>query len=331
MSRALQWIAKSRFPLIVFALMFTGAARAAEVGTVRLGDDYAQFYIGGTDYRPCENECKADASCQSWTYITATGQCRLKHSVVAARPNACCVSGVKAAEPAKPAKPSPVNTDATYCATWTTEALAANDRNLTGRCGLAGPLWSSSYKVLNSHCLDSSPRRRDRDAADRTDALQACTEVSVRSNSLACDHYGRMAVAEAQTNVANRCGFAGPAWSGAIQEHVRFCQSAPPSRVRDETASRERQLLECLNRGGGSIDQICDAYAVQAVSQFVQSTREKCGAAFAGPQWTDDRGQHYRWCRTHAPAERDRETKARAAALARCGEDRSRFKLIFKF
>lgn len=309
-------------------LAMVAPAIAAEQGTVRLGDDYAQFYIGGTDYRPCETECTNDASCKSWTYLTAQGQCRLKSSVVAARPNPCCVSGVKPEQVAAAPRENP---DERSCAAWANAATQANDQNLSNQCGLTGPLWSRDYAELNTRCLDSSPRRRDRETEERRQSLEACQKVTGRSRSLVCDHYGRMSVAEAQTNEAGRCGFAGPGWTSSYNDHVRFCQTASASLIGDQIASREQQLQECLAQGGGDRDQGCQAYAVQAVSQYAQSVRDRCGPAFAGPQWTDDQATHYRWCRTHNPPERQSQLQARQAALGQCSEDRKRFRLIFKF
>jgi len=301
---------------------------AAEQGQIRLGNDYAQFYIGGSDWRPCEAECTSDASCKSWTYLTAQGQCRLKSSVVPARPNACCVSGVKQEQQAAPAR---VNPDERDCSTWANEALDANNRNIADQCGLAGPLWSRDYGELNARCLESSPRRRDRESEERRQSLDACQKVTGRTRSLVCDHYGRMSVAEAQTNVAGHCGFTGPQWTAVYNDHVRFCQSAGASQLGDQIAGREQQLQECLARGGGEGDQSCQSYAAQAVTQFVQAIRERCGPAFAGPQWTDDQAAHYRWCRSHSPAERESQAQTRQSALAQCGEDRRQFRLIFKF
>ena len=314
--------------VIAVLLVLAGGATAAEQGQVRLGDDYAQFYIGGTDWRPCEAECTSDASCKSWTYLTAPGQCRLKSSVVPPRPNPCCVSGVK--EPPK-VEPARVNPDERDCAKWASDAVDANNINISGQCGLTGPVWSRDYAELNTRCLDSSPRRRDRETEERRQSLDACQKVTGRTKSLVCDHYGRMSVAEAQTNEAGRCGFAGPQWSGSYNDHVRFCQSANASQVSDRIAGREQQLQECLSSGGGDRDQGCQAYAAQAVSQFVQSVRDRCGPAFAGPQWTDDQATHYRWCRTHSPTDRQAQLQTRQAALGQCADDRKRFRLIFKF
>lgn len=159
-------------------------------------------------------------NCKSWTYITAQGQCRLKRSVPDAHNNPCCVSGVKQAAAIAP------TAEETECANFANEAVDANAQNLRSRCGLTGPTWSNSYDDVYSHCLDSSPGRRHREADDRSQALQACKQVAEISTKLACDHYARMAVVENQTNEQNHCGFAGPQWSNDLEQHARFCAGA---------------------------------------------------------------------------------------------------------
>ena len=308
-----------------FGLASEQPAVAADQGQIRLGDDYAQFYVGGADWRPCEHECTSDTSCKSWSYITTTGQCRLKHSVPPAMVNNCCVSGVKQTSE------TDARGDQGDCARFTIEALDANDDNLSNRCGLTGPLWSSVYAEHYSRCLDGSPRRRARDSDERKQSLDACMQLAARGGELACDHYGRMSVAESATNLTNACGFGGAAWSGDYNTHVRWCRAAKRAAITDQIAGRERQLLECLGRGGGDSDAVCTTYAATAVSQFAQSEQMRCGNGFDGPSWNSDQAGHYRWCRAHGAAERDGLNTSRQESLARCQDNRNRFKLIFKF
>jgi hypothetical protein len=306
------------------AALVASPAFAADTGQIRLGDDYAQFYIGGADWKPCEHECNSDASCQSWSYITTTGQCRLKHSVPPAMANACCVSGVKTA-------PAAASTDERDCAKVAVAALDAYDDNLANRCALSGPLWSNNYNDTYARCLDSSPRKRARDMDDRKQALEACKQAANQGRNLACDHYARMAVAENQTNQANGCGFSGPAWTASYDGHLKFCQSAKIAAANDQTTAREQQLLRCLDQGGGSGNKDCADYVNTSIGQFAQAGRQRCGAAFSGPLWHGDQAAHYQWCRSHSKAERDQILASRTQALAQCDDDRKHFKLIFKF
>ena len=298
---------------------------AAESGQIRLGDDYAQFHVGGADWHPCEHECNGDAKCKSWTYITAVGQCRLKHGVPPAAANGCCVSGVKDDSSTN------ATNDERECGRLTEEALDANDENLSSRCGLSGPLWSGVYSDIYARCVDGSPRRRGRDAEERKQALQACKQGSERGGQLACDHYARMSLAQNATNQTNNCGLPGSDWAGTYDAYVNWCRSAKRAAVSDQIAGRERQLLECLGRSGGESDPACESYAALSVSQFTKSRQIRCGDAFSGPGWHNDHAEHYRWCRAHSETEREQMVGSRKDALAQCADDGNHFRLIFKF
>ena len=307
------------------ALAFPATAQAAEQGQVRLGDDYAQFHIGGADWQPCERECNADASCRSWMYITAIGQCRLKHSVPPAAANACCVSGTKeAVAPAASRDP-----DEAECARLTEAAVEANNQNLRSRCGLTGPLWSSAYDEMYSRCLDASPRRRQREVDDRKQALQVCRQTADASGGLVCDHYARMAVAENVTNTTNNCGLSGPEWSADAEAHQQFCRHAQRSGVLDRISAREQQLQECLNRGGAADDHDCQAFADQSVNQFVQAAKLRCGDGFSGPGWSRDAAEHYKWCRGHSHDQRVAVIQQRQDALESCDRNRIDLRQLF--
>ena len=310
---------------LAFAVSAPLAADAAETGMARLGDDYALFHIGGEDWHPCEHECNADASCKSWTYILTTGQCRLKHSIPRPMANNCCVTGVKEEVATAPRH------DEDECARLANEAIEANAQNLRGRCGLAGPLWSSSYDHAYARCLESSPPRRTRDAADRQQALGLCQQTADASGKLVCDHYARMSVAENLTNTKNNCGFTGVGWTGDYGDHMRFCRDAERAKLSDQIAMREHQILECLGRGGAATDTDCQAFADRSVDQFVQARRLRCGDAFSGPGWSQDAGEHYRWCRSHDHAERDAMLERRQQALETCDQGRLDLRKIFKF
>ena len=310
------------------ALAWPAAALAAETGQARLGDDYAQFQIGGADWHPCEHECSVDASCKSWMYIPVTGQCRLKHGVPPAMANTCCVSGVKqaAAAPAPAAK----DADETECARLAVAAIDANNDNLGSRCGLTGPLWSSAYDEVFARCLDSSPRRRQRDVEERRQDLQVCKQTADLSGGLVCDHYARMAVAENVTNSTNNCGFTGSEWSPDYEAHRQFCRQAQRAGIADRIAGREHRLEECLSRGGGTTDPGCDAYASQSVSQFERAAQMRCGDAFSGVGWSRDAAEHYRWCRAHGRPEREALLQQRQDQLESCDHNRIDLRQLFK-
>jgi hypothetical protein len=76
-----------------------------EYNVDRLGGDFTSFDL--TDARPevCQNACAGDGRCVAWTYVKPGVQgpyarCWLKSVVPNPVANTCCVSGVKATQPA---------------------------------------------------------------------------------------------------------------------------------------------------------------------------------------------------------------------------------------
>lgn len=71
-----------------------------ETDVNRLGNDYRAFDLSTPDPELCRAECDADARCKAFTYVKPglqgpSAKCWLKDPVSAARPEGCCVSGVK--------------------------------------------------------------------------------------------------------------------------------------------------------------------------------------------------------------------------------------------
>jgi hypothetical protein len=92
--------------LLGLALLLPGAGMAAADQSYQPGMDLP----GGTDYRNfelprprprfCQDACLADPDCKAWTFIRMGVQgplasCWLKKEVPQARPDPCCVSGVR--------------------------------------------------------------------------------------------------------------------------------------------------------------------------------------------------------------------------------------------
>ncbi|MES1206815.1 MAG: PAN domain-containing protein [Pseudomonadota bacterium] len=89
--------------------------QAFEPGINRPGMDYRNFELVRADPNICWNECQREPRCAAYTYVNpgvqgASARCWLKDAVPNARPDSCCVSGVKggaAAPPAPPPEPGP--------------------------------------------------------------------------------------------------------------------------------------------------------------------------------------------------------------------------------
>jgi hypothetical protein len=72
-----------------------------EWDTDRLGADYTSFSLPIDNPKQCEDACRSDEKCRSWTYVkpnTIRGPkpvCYLKSAIPPRQDNRCCVSGTK--------------------------------------------------------------------------------------------------------------------------------------------------------------------------------------------------------------------------------------------
>jgi len=74
--------------------------RQWEPRTDRPGSDYRSFDLPAPRPESCRDACWAEPQCRAFTYVRPgvqgpNARCWLKHTVSAARPNDCCLSGVK--------------------------------------------------------------------------------------------------------------------------------------------------------------------------------------------------------------------------------------------
>jgi len=60
-----------------------------------------------------------------------------------------------------------------------------------------------------------------------------------------CEMYGRLALQQQQENVAEKCGFSGPAWSPDLKAHLSWCGSVGPDQWKAELQKRKQQLDAC--------------------------------------------------------------------------------------
>lgn len=76
-------------------------SKLAEIDFDRPGQDYKNFDMEDANVNTCEFACTKDAKCKAWTYVKPgiqgpKARCWLKVTNPAARPNTCCISGLKA-------------------------------------------------------------------------------------------------------------------------------------------------------------------------------------------------------------------------------------------
>jgi len=63
-----------------------------------------------------------------------------------------------------------------------------------------------------------------------------------------CDIYARIAVAQNDANLQNRCGFTGGRWVSDYRYHFDWCRSQSVADTKSETAERQRMLDQCASR-----------------------------------------------------------------------------------
>jgi hypothetical protein len=316
-----------RAVLAAVLLGWGGAAWAAEDGQIRLGSDYDIFGIGGDDYRPCERACNEDDRCKSWTFVKTIGQCRLKHSEAPAFPNPNAVSGISR-------KRGDRSRDEVVCAEFAVRVLDNNDANLANQCGFRGPQWTGEFGTAFGRCLEMRPDKRKEELEAMDVEIGECKKYASRAQERRCDHYARMAVAEAAANKQFKCGLeeGDQTWTSTSYDfHMRWCKSVPLTNLTAWTVNREARVLRCLAQAGEP-DPDCERYAQISVRQFRDAQLLRCGGSFSGAFWNANERQHYEWCVKQPKSERARWVSERANAIEKCRRDRDkRRRIILKF
>ncbi len=134
-------------------------------GIMLQSGDYDSFKIpGNRGPGACAEACERDPRCKAWTYVRPVEQCRLKFEVGVAVENNCCISGIK--ERAKG------DSRQAFCADYASQAVSANDANLSQDCRLTGARWSADYRTHFSWC-----QRVDKDEAAQETELRSAEIV----------------------------------------------------------------------------------------------------------------------------------------------------------
>ena len=298
------------FMSVFFMSIGVNQASAAQGNQIRIGGDYNYLKVpAGSGYRWCEDSCRNDARCKSWTFIKPSRQCRLKRIVAPARPSKCCVSGVKRASKKKNRRE--------LCADYASKAVDQQDENLFRQCGYRGSKWSDRYKNHFRGCLSLSARQRVSSAKNRTNALRRC-EQNRRQVNRACQRFAQTADELGRSAGENNCELPRTKWIGGYDTAYDWCRKnrgeANDAALREARAS----LSTCLARGGGPYVKRCDTYAKRAVKQYDTARRNECG--FTKSRWNNRYRSHYQWCLKVDPWDIRNETQVRSDALNRCLE-----------
>ncbi len=301
------------FAITVLMMFFApltpgGTAQAAQANQIRIGGDYSYLRVpDGSGYRWCEESCRNDVRCKSWTYIRPRRQCRLKRIVAPALPGKCCVSGVREV----PKK----RTRREICADFASQAVDQQDENLARKCGYRGENWSDRYKTHFRACLVLTPAQRRAQAANRARALRRC-ERNRRRVDRDCQRFAENAAEISRAAGKNRCSLPQTPWPGNYDDAYQWCQQNRDKAGEGALRGVRSALSACLARGGGPFVQRCDSFARTAVKQYHKARRNECG--FDKKRWNASYRRHYQWCLKVDPWDVKIETDVREKELERC-------------
>ena len=148
-------------------------------------------------------------------------------------------------------------------------------------------------------------------------SLPLAAHPAAADANLNCDAYAGAAVAQQQQNLAQNCGYAGPAWSLDFANHRAWC-SAPATKMEHLTAedgARRDALALCADKPKQE-QAACQVYAERAVMVADAAIKQQCG--LGGGRWSLDYGAHFNWCLGVPQAARDQEDRARTDQFDGC-------------
>ena len=296
------------FMAFFFMMVNAGQVFGAQTDQIRIGGDYNYLNVPpGFGYRWCEESCRDDARCKSWTFIKPNAQCRLKRFVAPASPSKCCVSGVK--------RPKKKKSRREICADFASLSVDQQDENLFRKCGYRGEDWSDRYKSHFRGCLRLTPRQRVTKIANRKKAIQRCEQNRRRVNRV-CQRFAQSAEKISRSAGENNCRLTSAKWMGGYDTAYDWCRKNKTQANATILSEARGALSSCLARGGGPYVERCDTYANKAVKQYDQARRNECG--FSGSRWNASYRRHYQWCLKVDPWDIRNETRVRQNNLDRC-------------
>lgn len=295
--------------LVLLLLPLSGAgAEPLRQDEMRIGGDYEYLVVPeGGGHRWCEDSCRKDARCKSWTFVKTANQCRLKRLVGAAEANKCCISGVKSENADRGVRET--------CADYANDAVARQEANLAGRCGFHGDAWSGDYKLHFRACLDMSAVKRRNEMRDRELTLKRCADNSKKIDRN-CQRFAETAEAIDATGRASDCRIEGAPWLGKYSKAYDWCRKNPGGPDEKGLGEIRDKLAQCFVRGGGPFIERCDAYAKDALRWHEAARKNECG--FKGERWRSGYRDLYQWCLKVDTIDAKNENEARKREVERC-------------
>jgi hypothetical protein len=154
-----------------------------------------------------------------------------------------------------------------------------------------------------------------------TAAFSFATTSAVNAASQAvCGAYADAAVKAALEVRQKECGghsgdgdgrldLSNPQWSTKREDHLRWCLKANQDAVDHEKAQRADKLAACTR---------CNDYSADALKAAKQVRDNACSYDLKHPQWSQNRGDHMRWCMAAKSESVDEEKSNRAHGVMIC-------------
>lgn len=353
-------------PAAVFCLImsvFTLPAFAARDGsTDRPGLDYRSFELSAPNPDLCENACKREKQCRSWTYAWPGAKgpkamCALKTGVPPKRSDTCCISGVMstsspvtrtedqkpqptpaetAAKATEPVAKTPVQPKAEEPVKQARRTPPQQDNRLTVTPKPKPPLPQPRASAPEPEVSEpESPVESDQPAISDAKAAQ-------------CRDYANRAIEQNRENSSLNCGLSGSRWGFGYQAYYNYCAKSPTSAWQAARSGRDSELALCKRRIAARQDEdyeirlpevnvdlgdlfddgrrdrrFCRTFAEQSVRQASDARQLDCG--FRGREWSRSRVQQARLCDQIGPRRAARLLNERSEQLDRCraaSEDR---------
>ncbi|MGB7204944.1 MAG: PAN domain-containing protein [Anderseniella sp.] len=340
--------------LALFCLLaFTSnqALASRDGSTDRPGLDYNKFELSSPNPDLCENACKKDTQCRSWTYSWPGAKgpkamCALKTGVPPKRSDTCCISGiistsepVKSTQDTKPTpapippvapkitqKPEPVKPAQT--------TTPKTDKPIVAKPSEPVPAPLPSPPQNKTVIITPKPKPQltlEPEKPEIAEPKQDPAKVT------ACNDYASRALAQNAENKRLACGLTGSRWGYGKSSYFNYCMANPSSSYNGSRAARDRELDVCkaeiASRGENNnrvelpeVGDIfnadsrsagfCRSYATQSVEQANEARRYNCG--FGGRNWSTSRIQQVRICESVGTREAASLLNYRARELDSC-------------
>ncbi len=256
--------------ILLFSLLTLPAHAARDGSTDRPGLDYRSFELSAPNPDLCENACKKEQQCRSWTYAWPGAKgpkamCALKTGVPPKRSDTCCISGVMSTsspvtrtddpqpQPSAPETPptnkadapapKPVDKPATRTTVQPKPAPVEVKPPVTQAQPEPLPVPSTRTTVVPK---PKPPLPEDVAGDDQPEAPDQPQVSDARQGQ--CRDYAQRAIVQNQENSRLRCGLTGSRWGFGYDAYYNYCTRNPADSWQSSRRARDADLERCKSQ-----------------------------------------------------------------------------------